>query len=771
MEFSFSLLLQICAGLNFCAAFVLGLRALHSRAGTWAILLGVALGLAALTMSLLLKGHERLLPVWWFAWAIAPALWLPLGIAMANIGLLRQLLLFLNACLAILALGLSYWVYIELSPGAAQSLRIVQAAENAWYLLVWAGVLGLAALVDALLQSLRRGRPQQRQRVLLWLVVLFGLGLGWGIDGLSFSGYAVEPWGLPLQTLAFLVLTAELWQRPGPRRISGTITPALIQDTSQPLLIADGDGRIQAVNAAAVRLLDKRRHQVLGNEIGKVLGLEPDYLDVTTRMRGAGYVERIQIAVKAVKVVREVAVQPLVLRSAKGEVLALICTLNPGAEDPALAATSLQDPVTGLPGAALGEALVEQELRRHAGGGGPLVAAIYVRLDDTRTAASRHGRVLYERLQYAVVDRLKAVCDWPLDLARSAGGGYVMLLSQVNDREEVLEIARRAWEMLSRPYKLEGEQLDLPVYMTVLPDLRVYHDLVDVLADARHGLEQARHDSAQLFVVEERAAERVSLALSLEAAIANDALDLRLEPVVDLKQRKACGARALLTWQPQGMPQIGDEELRRLARRVHLEGQLNQWRLKQLSRFSLPQGWMIWIPVDAEELQSSAFVKAFPRALSRLPFQPMLEVTDAIWMLPSVHQQVANLVEAGLGLHAVEFAAGARLVTHAAGLQARSASLSAVLVQSHGPASDAMILGLVSSAQVLGARLRGDGVRKQADLKRLLSLGVDLASGEYFGSALKLSELEAWLQAEAPFKAQFAGVSASPTERRRPSLN
>lgn len=764
-------LLLATGGLCLLAALLVPLRAAGTRANIWAVLLGLVLMLAALSLGLHAMGHERLLPVGFGAWAMLPVFLLPLGVAVANIGLLRQFLLFFNLCLGILALGLVYWLYTQISTsGGGLSLP----AEGL-YLGVWAGALLLAALFDALLQWVRARTPGQQQRLMTWVLVLLLFAGGWSLDLAAYMGLPAPALGIPLFGLGFLVLAGLLLLHPGPRKISGTITPAIIQESKQAVLIADGEGRVQAANRAAMNILSKRRYQVLGKDIAQVLGLDVEYLDSATRLHGAGFVERIKVAVKSVKAVREVAVQPLVLRAERGEVLALICTLNPGAEDPGLAATSLKDPVTGLPGAALGEALLQQELRRHSGGGGPLVAAIFLRLDDTAAAVQRHGQALHDRLQNAVVERLQAVCDWPVDLARSAGGGFLLLLTQVNDRDEVLDIAGRARELLTQPFKLDDKTLEPPVFLAVLPDLRVYHDLVDLLADSRHGLEQARHEDSGFFVVEQRARDRVSLALGLEAAISTDALELQLEPVIDIQTQAAVGARVRVIWQPEGMPPLQDRALRRLARRVHLEGPLNQWRIRQLARAPLPKGWTLWLPVDVEDLQEPAFVKGFPQAVTRLPFLLALELPEAAWMQPSVRKQLAMLSENGIGLHAQQFAAGAGMLTHAAGLQARSATLEPRLVQSHSPATDAWVSGLVATSRVLGARLRAEGVRKPADLRRLLDLEVELACGEFFSTPLSLTTVEAWLQNGAGLKQRFKGLAPPPADgrgaRRSPSLD
>ncbi|MGJ8669098.1 MAG: EAL domain-containing protein [Oceanococcus sp.] len=769
------------AGIHALAALLLVFRAAEARAGGSAIVLGGVLAIHAAVLAAVQFGFGRLAVVWWLSFIVLPGLLIPLVIAVANIGLLRRWLFAVNALFLIAAFALGAWQSTELSIIEFDWGSGMRAPSYFDLILAWAGLMALVANLDALLQWQQARRPQQRRRMAYLLWVLLLLQLGWACDALLLSGHqdiaglGLQPWGFASFVVAYVLLFGLLWMHRGPRRIGATVPASVIQDSAQPLLIIDSDGRIQVVNDAAAAVLDRRRSSLLGQELREVVGLDADYLDTVTRLHGAGYVERIQVAVKSIKAVREVALQPMVLRAKNGEVLAVICSLNPGSDDPALAATSLLDPVTGLAGVALGEALVEQELRRHVGGSGPLIAAIFVRLDDTGVIASRHGQAVHDRLQNAIKERLDAVCDWPLDIARASGGGYLLLLSQVTDHDEVVSIAERAQEMLSKPFSLDEQSLQPPVSIAVIPDLRVYHDLVDVLNDARHGLEQARHQQGTPYIAGQRSEERTSLALALEAAIASDGLDLLLQPVIDLRTERPVGARVSLRWAPEGVAALEDGALRRLARRVHLEGPLNQWRLRQLAAMSFPKAWAVWLPVSLEELQTASFRKTFPKAITRLPFKLILELPDLVWQLPACRKMAADLSQAGLGLHGQDFSASARMLTHAAGLLPKTLALDARLVQMHSPAADAASKGLAETAKQLGAALRAEGVRKKSDIKRLRGLGVPLACGEYLGRAMEAKAFQHWLQDEAQLQARLQGTApvaapSSSTERRHPTV-
>lgn len=782
MELSFTQLLLGAAGLHVLLALILAVRALDTRAGGWSLVLGLLFAGHAGALSLVVHGYPRAALLLWVIHALIPLGMVPLAIAVANTGLLRRALLWCNALVGVAVVAWAAWLVRDIQVVATNWGARPLLAPGAEIIWAWAALIWGVALIDSLFQLTSAGRERVRVRLLGLLIVLVLAAFGWTLDTLVISAQAqalqagLGPWGGGFYLAAHIALCVLLWISKGPRRISGTVPPSVVQGSVQPVLIADSDGRVQAANAAAVRVLERRRHQVLGNHLRSVIGLDIEHLDAITRLHGAGYVERVRLPAQPGKPMRELALQPMMLRARDGEVLALICTLHPGSEDPALAATSLQDPVTGLAGAALGEALLAQELRRHAGGSGPLVGAVFARLDDSGGIAAQHGQEVHDRLHNAVRERLDAVCDWPLDLARTSGGGYVMLLTQVGGRDEVLAIAERTCEQLNQPYTIDGHSLTPPAAVAVIPDLRVYHDILDVLADAQHGLEQARHIESGPFVAGERAEERTGLALAMESAIANDGLDVLLEPVLDLRSERPVGARVALRWEPQSIPPLSDEAVRRMARRVHLEGALNRWRLKQLAQLRVPKAWAVWLPVSVEELQAPGFTQVFVDLTARLPFKVLIEVPDAVWRLPACRRIAGELIEAGLGLHAAEFSCGNRMLTHAADLHPRTLALEARLVQNHAPAVDAATRGLVETAAALEATLLATGVRKKADAQRLRTMGVALACGEYFGAAMSPQQFAGWLADDAALREKFAGTSIAVStrkavgERRTPSL-
>lgn len=783
MELSLTQALLGVAGVHVVLALVLALRALDTRAGGWSLALGLVFALHAAALALVTQGFQRAALLMWMVHAMVPVLTLPLAIAVANTGLLRRAILLCNTLVSVAALAWAAWLMRDLAVQAAPWGARPLLSPGIEFIWGWAALVWGVALIDSMLQLGHAGRKRLRTRLLGLLVVLILSGLGWALDALVLAALpqaeqvGLGPWGFGFYLAAHLALFTLLWVNKGPRRISGTIPPSVVQASTQPLLIADSDGRIQAANTAASRVLERRRQHILGNHLHAVLGLDIEHLDAITRLHGAGYVERVRLASRPGHPVRELALQPMMLRARDGEVLALICTLHPGSEDPALAATSLHDPVTGLAGAALGEALLAQELRRHTGGSGPLVGAVFARLDDSGGIAAQHGQEIHDRLHHAVRERLDGVCDWPLDLARTSGGGYLMLLTQVGGRDEVLAIAERAHDQLNQVFTIDGQSLTPPAAVAVIPDLRVYHDIVDVLADAQHGLEQARHAPEGPFVAGERAEERTGLALAMEAAIGNDGLDVLLQPVVDLRSERPVGVRVALRWSPESIPSLDDDAVRRMARRVHLEGALNRWRLKQLTTLRVPKPWAVWLPVSVEELQAPGFTQVFMDTVARLPFKVLLEVPDAVWQLPACRRVAGELVEAGLGLHAAEFSTGARLLTHAADLLPRTLALDVRLVQNHTPAADAAAHGLVDAADALGGALRAEGVRKKADVQRLRSMGVALACGEYFAGPMSLAQFARWLADESALREKFTGVSVNVAarkthnnERRPPSL-
>jgi len=120
----------------------------------------------------------------------------------------------------------------------------------------------------------------------------------------------------------------------------------------------------------------------------------------------------------------------------------------------ALTRRATHDPLTGLPNRVLLQDRLTQALSR-AARTKTQVGLLFCDLDGFREINNTHGHLAGDRLLVTIAKRLRAVCRSSDTVARVSGDEFVIVLEDVEGREEIDEVARRIIEALSEPVELE----------------------------------------------------------------------------------------------------------------------------------------------------------------------------------------------------------------------------------------------------------------------------------------------------------------------------
>jgi diguanylate cyclase (GGDEF)-like protein len=125
---------------------------------------------------------------------------------------------------------------------------------------------------------------------------------------------------------------------------------------------------------------------------------------------------------------------------------------------------ALHDALTGLPNRLLFREQVQQALER-AARAGTLVAVLFIDLDDFKVINDSLGHEAGDALLVGVAERVRAGLR-PADLpCRLGGDEFAVLLSDLTERAQVPEVARRLLRALAEPLPL-GERL-VPVHASI----------------------------------------------------------------------------------------------------------------------------------------------------------------------------------------------------------------------------------------------------------------------------------------------------------------
>jgi diguanylate cyclase (GGDEF)-like protein len=245
----------------------------------------------------------------------------------------------------------------------------------------------------------------------------------------------------------------------------------LVEEVVGVTLIVQPDGTVSWANAAITRLLGRLPNQLHGLSI--YLLCHPD---------DAAQLERLLVASAAEP---EPVPVPLRLLHQDGSWRDLAVTAHDYRQQPAIGgivihghpvsqrgrwdeaqrATTLHDPLTGLPNRSLFMNYVERFLAQAERRGEPVIV-VYVDIDDFQTVNAEHGRVVGDALLAAVAERLVGTLRAADATARLGGDEFAVLLSDVATRDDAAVVAGRLLDALQRPYALQVSGTTLDVLRT-----------------------------------------------------------------------------------------------------------------------------------------------------------------------------------------------------------------------------------------------------------------------------------------------------------------
>lgn len=375
----------------------------------------------------------------------------------------------------------------------------------------------------------------------------------------------------------------------------------VFDSSSEGFLIADGNAKVIAINAAFTALTDMDETAVLGRYVPDLLERQPDPAigavmlkaaqrdgqwqgEIHNRRPGGGF--------------RTLWITLTALRDGDGGTIShyIAVLSNVSALKSAQAKLDYQahhDPLTGLPNRALLGKRLDGALQKARAAGSEL-ALLFVDLDRFKTINDSLGHAVGDQVLREVAGRFGAALPERDAVVRFGGDEFVIVVEQVTERAAVERVAQAVIDQITAPIVVNGQELFVGASIGIALFPHDADDAAGLLqrADAAMYHAKDRGRDGYEFATDIGAPsslQRLQLEVALRRGIERNEFRLVLQPQINLGSGQISSVEVLLRWQHPEHGLLAPDQFIALAEESGLIVPLGEWVMREACRL-----WAEW---------------------------------------------------------------------------------------------------------------------------------------------------------------------------------
>ena len=466
---------------------------------------------------------------------------------------------------------------------------------------------------------------------------------------------------------------------------------------------------------------------------------------------------------------RWVLTRGLAFRDAKGNAIRMAgsqsdITQRKAAED-RLQHDAFHDSLTGLSNRALLLDRLSHAVARTKRKADYQYAILFLDLDNFKFVNDSLGHQTGDQLLIAVSRRLEARIRLGDTVARLGGDEFVILVDDVENSEDVLNLADRILEELQNPFLLNGHTLVVTTSIGIALSGENEDNAEGVVRNADIALYKAKADGKSAYVVFDaamhaNAVNRLRMETDLRLAASRGELKLHYQPIVSLRTGKIVGFEALLRWYHPELGIVPPDDFIPLAEETKLilpigmwavrtaAEQLNKWN--SMDRMSLPL--TINVNLSCRQFFQADLAYQIERVLFETEIDPRclkIEITESAIMehVESASATLTRLKALGVKLAMDDFGKGYSSLSYLHQFPFDTLKIDRSFVSRIGGNGEntEIIRTIVALASGLGLDVVAEGVETSSQLTQLREIGCQFGQGYLFSRPLSGDDANALL--------------------------
>jgi len=379
-------------------------------------------------------------------------------------------------------------------------------------------------------------------------------------------------------------------------------------------------------------------------------------------------------------------------------------------------------------------------------------ALVFLDLDRFKLVNDSLGHGAGDNVLKLVSQRMKSCVRNTDTVCRLSGDEFIILLRDIEQIDQITQIAKKLIEMMSGSFEVQGHKLTLTfsigisLYPTDGDNISSLLKRADV---AMYKVKEGGKNDFKFFNTTMNDSVKLSLFVEQELRVAIKENQLRLHYQPQWRNNNIIGYEALVRWQHPEKGLLYPGVFIDIAEQSELIILLGEWVLKAACKQSkkwISQGYAplpIAVNVSQKQFNHVGFVDFIQHLLKQENFDGKLlelEITESLLMenIDGVIEQLNIFRKMGIKLSIDDFGTGFSSLAYLKMLPVDQLKIDKSFVQNivDNKEDKSIVKAIISLAHNLNLTTIAEGVETQAQLDLLNEFGVDILQGFFFSPGL-----------------------------------
>jgi diguanylate cyclase (GGDEF)-like protein len=436
---------------------------------------------------------------------------------------------------------------------------------------------------------------------------------------------------------------------------------------------------------------------------------------------------------------------------------------------------SYKDPLTGLPNRYLFADRLKQAIA-NAKRKKKLLAILFLDIDNFKHINNTLSQQVGDKLLQSAADRITnyvrnidtvarlGIYELHSTVARLGGDEFTLLLSDINDVQDIAKFAERISDIFKEPFYIENHEINVTVSIGISVYPEDSEDIDALIKNAEIAMYHAKKqgkNNYQFFTSHLNAAilKRFSIENKLWRALQQNEFCLFYQPQVDINTSKTIGSEALIRWMQPGLVIVKPGDFIPLAEETGLINHIGEWVLQ--TACAQNKTWQekglqpicVTVNISSVQFQQKDFTEKVIKVLNDTKLEPQylkLELTEGT-IMQNIEDTIGKLnilKEAGIKISIDDFGTGYSSLNYLRRFPISTLKIDRSFVNdlATDQNNESIIKAIIALAKNLDMQIIAEGVENRQQLSFLKQHGCDAIQGYLICPPLNVQGFEEFLR-------------------------